>query len=1192
MNQPKEDIKNERPANSKEDFETMVGYYLASNPYISSNRQTSELEIRFGTNTKANRPISKINYENVIKQLQIAGFSTSIPEGLNMLRIQNEYSREGQTRISNIRAEIVGLDLIQEYCRTNQLQKIIDRPFTDHLIKFTQKVPPMISGKETQKALKPVDFPDFNFRVAYQMERDMSVRTDMAKHILSSWNDSKKIFRYINRVRFSHPDYPVFADLSIIKGSPKTNYVVIPHYTVQEASVFSNPEHYEIELEIDNHRVGSGTEFDTLPSLMDAIRKCIRIVLSGLQGTNYPISYNDCNRILQSYMRLLHGPEHNITRRVLPRDFIGPSSLTLQMENIQALTTDADSNIPNIRTKYTVTDKADGERKLLYISSDARIYMIDTNMNVIFTGAATRDKELCDSLLDGEHIKYDKYGNYVNIYAAFDIYYLHGKSVRELGFVPVDDTEKCRLPILVEYIRKLKPVSILDMDKGNSDPTKALTKEPESNKHSCGITIKCKRFATSEDEGGIFRSCDDILSEIDDGTYEYNTDGLIFTPMHTGAGGNRVGHAGPMYKSTWDLSFKWKPAEFNTIDFLVSVKKDKTGRDEIHNIFQEGVNMTGVQSVAQYKTLILRCGFSEKKHGYLNPMLDVINDQLPTPGNIDDEKAYVPVPFQPTNPFDSDAYLCNVTLHDNGMTNHVMLTEEHEYFEEDMIVEFRYDGSRETGWKWIPLRVRYDKTSELRAGLPNYGNAYHVANSNWHSIHNPITKDMITTGLSIPETTANENVYYNRSGSDTSTKALRNFHNLYVKRKLILGVSNRGNTLIDYAVGKAGDLPKWIAAKLSFVFGIDISKDNIENHLDGACARYLNDRKKYHNMPRALFVNGNSALNIRKTGKALISEKDKQIARAVFGTGPKDKTELGEGVFKQYGVAESGFNISSCQFALHYFFETEKTLHSFLRNLAECTKLGGYFIGTCYDGQTVFNKLARKQKGDGITIRRGEKKIYEIVKQYSHTGFPEDELSLGYAVDIYQESINKVFREFLVNFDYFVRMMENYGFILLTKEEAMHIGFPKSSGLFNELFAKMEEELKRNRHAKSEYGDADRMTLEEKQISFMNRYFIFKKTSTVDAEKVSRTILRERMDQDQYVEEKETKEPEETTRSEPEKTKERKRIRKMPGPPIMVTISEPTSIVRDIQSATSTLKENMDTGVILENVVKIRLKKK
>ena len=143
--------------------------------------------------------------------------------------------------------------------------------------------------------------------------------------------------------------------------------------------------------------------------------------------------------------------------------------------------------------------------------------------------------------------------------------------------------------------------------------------------------------------------------------------------------------------------------------------------------------------------------------------------------------------------------------------------------------------------------MRYDKTNDLRSGGTNYGNAYHVANSNWYNIHHPITEHMITTGRNIGE--IDEDVYYNKTSRETSTRALRNFHNVYVKKKLIMGVSDRGNTLIDYAVGKGGDFSKWIDAKLDFVFGIDVSKDNIENQVDGACARYLNFRQKYNKMP-------------------------------------------------------------------------------------------------------------------------------------------------------------------------------------------------------------------------------------------------------------------------------------------------------------------------------------------------------
>ena len=108
-----------------------------------------------------------------------------------------------------------------------------------------------------------------------------------------------------------------------------------------------------------------------------------------------------------------------------------------------------------------------------------------------------------------------------------------------------------------------------------------------------------------------------------------------------------------------------------------------------------------------------------------------------------------------------------------------------------------------------------------------------------------------------------------------------------VKRQLITSVAEKGNNLIDLSVGKGGDLSKWLAAKLSFVFGIDISRDNIENKLDGACARYLKYKRTHRNAPDALFVNGNSSLNIRD-GAAIYTEKGKLITKSIFGEIPKD----------------------------------------------------------------------------------------------------------------------------------------------------------------------------------------------------------------------------------------------------------------------------------------------------------------
>ena len=1074
---------------AKDKLEILIENYLASNPIARTDGKINEVEIRFGSANRKNqiKPLTKIDYDNVVKQLYRAGFKVENPDGFQSLRIFHEYTdrTSGKKMMSNIRTEITGVDLIREYCNSNSLKTILEMPSSTYdKLKFTQKTRP--KGNDGQ-FIHPADFEDFNLRVAFQLEQPYTARSGIIRGVIDKWAESPKTFRHMNRVRFYHDDLPFFADLSIVQKSKTTGGGDVPmkFYTVQDAGVFSGGESYEIEMEIDNEKVGIGTKYNTTDSIVTTLRKAIRIVMSGIQGTNYPISYSTQKQIQTEYMRLLHGPAYQ-PGRITSRDFCGPSSLTLQVSNIMA------SSQSNVLTDYTVTDKADGERKLMYVSNDGKIYLVDTNMVITFTGATTINVKLFDSLIDGEHIRTNKMGKSINLYAAFDLYYINKKSTREYAFCETESGKdgprpKYRLELLKQYIELLKPVLISS---------------------ECEFKIKCKSFSATDN---IFKGCSQILSDIEDGIYEYNTDGIIFTPANAAVGGEALGKPGPLTKSTWSRSFKWKPVEMNTIDFLVSVKKTSAGKDDVHNIFQDGKNLQGTRNLIQYKTLVLRCGYDESKHGYLNPFEDIINNKIPNAGNLDLDDGYKPVPFRPTNPYDTNACFANVVLKEDGSKNLSMFTSEGEYFDEDMIVEFSYDVTKPAGWKWVPLRVRYDKTADLRNGSKNYGNAYHVANSNWQTIHQPITKEMISKGVNIPEYleecgeeendgTANTGMYYNRTGDETKrTKSLRDFHNLYVKNKLISCVSQRGDTLIDYAVGKAGDLPKWIHSKLSFVYGIDISKDNIQNRIDGACARYLNYRKTHKDMLYAVFINGNSGNNIRN-GDAFYTDKEKEISKALFGSGPKDAGLLGEGIYKHYGVAHDGFQVSSCQFAMHYFFESPSTLHRFLRNLTDCTKLNGYFTGTCFDGKTVFKILSEHNE---IVINNDEgNKMFELTKEYSQTGFPDDATSIGYPINVYQETIGKTFREYLVNFEYFVRIMEDYGFVLLSKDTAKMKGLPNGTGIFEELYKQMDIEIKQNPRIAADYRNANKMTSDEKQISFMNRYFVFQKVRHVNSAKL------------------------------------------------------------------------------------------
>ena len=61
---------------------------------------------------------------------------------------------------------------------------------------------------------------------------------------------------------------------------------------------------------------------------------------------------------------------------------------------------------------------------------------------------------------------------------------------------------------------------------------------------------------------------------------------------------------------------------------------------------------------------------------------------------------------------------------------------------------------------------------------------------------------------------------------------------------------------------------------------------------------------------------------------------------------------------------------------------------------------------------------------------------------------------LGNVITVYMESIGQIFTEYLVNFDYMVRVLENYGFVLPSPDEVASLHLPKASGSFLKAFTK------------------------------------------------------------------------------------------------------------------------------------------
>ena len=1088
-----------------EQFNRLVKLFYEQGLFrTTSSLVNYELEVRFGT--KDIKRLTKNDYDSVVKTLKSLGFSSSNPAGTPSLRIKNEFldNASGRFKMSNIRTQIDGLLSIEQYCKSNDIRAVYKAYGAS--IEFVNKRPYF---HPTEKRLvRPVDMNDFNFRVALQSEE--TVKKGVENHILENWRKSKKEFRYLNRVTFTHPDFPVKVDLSISKSGTKGkdrrgfNYI-IPVYTLEESKVLSNPESYEIEIEIDNRMVGPGTAFQTPDQLLAALRKVIKYVLGGIQGTMYPISVHEMNDVSRDYMKLIWGDEYEPARRITSQNFIGPNSITLQLTNIAPI--DDNSVIPNVRKDFVVTEKADGERHLMYISNVGKIYFISTNMDIKFSGAKTTNEHCFGSLFDGELISHDKNGEFINLYTAFDLYFHKHKDIRHYTFMLPEqepDVYKCRFYLLEKLGQLVDPISIVTSAPASQSLKTRMDKYIQTEISPIRFTVK--QFYPMTSKQTIFEGCRAILEKDKQGLFEYETDGLIFTHKFYGVGSAVVGKAGPKTKVTWDWSFKWKPPHYNTIDFLVTTLKEPTGDDVVKSLYEDGFTMAKDVQYSEYKILELRCGFNEKYDGFLNPCQDIIDDNLPDfVTRFEDKQTndYVPKRFYPTEPYDPKAGLCHLMLRMDDSGTKQMFAKNGDAIVDNTIVEFAYNvDATDPDWRWEPLRVRHDKTAKLRRGEREYGNSYKVCNENWKSIHpsGRIEEAMLMTGQGIPEIVVSEDVYYNTPSGKMKTEGLKNFHNLYVKKLLINGAAKQGDTLIDFACGKAGDLAKWNAAKLSFVFGVDLSPDNLENRLDGACARYIKARKINKHMPYALFANGNSAYNIRD-GTALLNDKAKRVAAAVFGDGPKGADTIGKGVARQFGKGDGGFNVSSCQFAIHYFFETPDTLKGFLKNVAQCTKLNGYFIGTSYDGSVMFNRLKKLKTGESIQLVDNGKKVWEVQKKYSSDTFEPDSSSIGYEINVYQESINQYIAEYLVNYDYLDRLMDAHGFKLISREQANDIGLPQGSGLFAELFIRMLDEVKQNKFKSTMFGEAPNMSFIEKEISFLNRYFVYQKVREVNLDK-------------------------------------------------------------------------------------------
>jgi hypothetical protein len=192
------------------------------------------------------------------------------------------------------------------------------------------------------------------------------------------------------------------------------------------------------------------------------------------------------------------------------------------------------------------------------------------------------------------------------------------------------------------------------------------------------------------------------------------------------------------------------------------------------------------------------------------------------------------------------------------------------------------------------------------------------------------------------------------------------------------------------------------------------------------------------------------------------------------------------------GRGANGFDVCSCMFAIHYFFENEEKINTFLNNVSSMLKVGGTFICTFMDGKSVVGAI-NANGGDMVEGRkklnkRAEDKgvpLWAIIRRYdTNDADGSGERDFNKKVDVYIEATKKFIPEFIVDFDVLIRKCKEYNIELVESE--------LFSQTFNKIKAKYATPDVRKNNIYNIISDLDKEE-ELKQFSFFNRWCIFKK---------------------------------------------------------------------------------------------------